>query len=302
MATPQPGIFALGTRSHHHVEIDLDPAADVADVRAALAGLTDVHVTGGATNLVLGFGPDTWRRLAPEGLGAVAGGPFTEVVGRDGHVAPATQHDVWAWTHGAGADSVLDVAVGVAEAFEAVGTIAVDQPCFVYRDSRDLTGFVDGTANPSPSEAPAVACIPAGSPGAGGSHVLTQRWYHDLAAFTALPVADQERVFGRTKLESVALPRAERPPDSHSRIVEIHDDDGEELEIYRRSTPMGAVADRGLHFLAFSADQQRFRRMLAQMYGTEGRTARDRLLDFTTARSGAFYFAPALDDLLALGA
>jgi putative iron-dependent peroxidase len=301
MSSPQPGIFALGTRSHHHLEVDLDPGADLAAVRVALKALTDVHVTSGAANLVIGFGPDTWRRLAPDGLAEAAGTPFTEVVGRDGHVAPATQHDVWAWVHGAGADTVLDTAVAVAGAFADLGTLVVDQPCFTYHDSRDLTGFVDGTANPSPVEAPAVALVPHGAPGAGGSHVLAQRWYHDLEAFHAQPVADQERVFGRTKLDSVALPRDERPPDSHSRIVEIHDADGEELEIYRRSTPMGAIEGRGIYFLAFSADQDRFRRMLAQMYGTDGHDGQDRLLAFSTARSGAFYFAPALADLVALG-
>ena len=32
------------------------------------------------------------------------------------------------------------------------------------------------------------------------------------------------------------------------------EEDGEELEIYRRSTPYGRVGELGLYFLAFSAD------------------------------------------------
>lgn len=39
MPTPQPGIFALGTRSHHHLELDLAPGADRAAVVAALGAL-----------------------------------------------------------------------------------------------------------------------------------------------------------------------------------------------------------------------------------------------------------------------
>ena len=49
-------------------------------------------------------------------------------------------------------------------------------------------------------EAPGEVLIPDGQPGAAGSHVLVMRWIHDLAAFEALPVEEQQRVFGRTKL------------------------------------------------------------------------------------------------------
>ncbi len=51
-----------------------------------------------------------------------------------------------------------------------------------------MTGFIDGTENPSLSEAPEVALVPDESPGAGGSVVLVQQWMHDAAAFEALPV------------------------------------------------------------------------------------------------------------------
>ena len=53
-------------------------------------------------------------------------------------------------------------------------------PGFQYRDSRDLTGFIDGTENPEGEEARQTAIIPAGSPGEGGSFVLSQKWVHDL--------------------------------------------------------------------------------------------------------------------------
>lgn len=144
-----------------------------------------------------------------------------------------------------------------------------------------------------------MACIPHGAPGAGGSHVLTQRWVHDLASFAELDVADQEGVFGRTKLESIEI--TDRPSDSHISLAEIHDSDGEERPIYRRSVPYGDIHERGLFFLAFSAERDRFDEMLARIYGTDGRSERDRMLDFTRAVSGSYYFAPSLDDLAAAG-
>ena len=298
-ATPQSGIFALGTRYHHHLEFDLrSDATDVA-LRTALDALREPKVTAGASNLVIGFGPDLWRRISP-GPAPADLAPFTEVVGRD-HTAPTTQHDIWIWIHGSGADSVHDAATMAAATLAPVAGLADEVACFVYHDSRDLTGFIDGTANPTPSEAPAEACVPAGRPGAGGSHAIIQRWVHDLDSFGLLEVPDQEDVFGRRKLDSVAIPKPNRPADAHISVAEIHDADGEEREIYRRSVPWGTVAERGLQFVGFSAERDRFDQMLAQIYGTEGRPLRDRLLDFSTAVTGSYYFAPALDELLALG-
>lgn len=178
-----------------------------------------------------------------------------------------------------------------------VATLAAEQPCFVYKDSRDLTGFIDGTENPPVEEALDVALVPEGRVGEGGAFVIAQRWVHDLAVFHSWPLDVQEAAIGRTKLDSVELD--DKPDTAHiSRVVV--EEDGEELEIYRRSTPYGTVGELGLYFLAFSADPSRFDKMLARMFGTaDGR--HDRLLDFTRPVSGACYFAPslgALDGLL----
>ena len=203
MARPQPGIFAQGTRSHYHLEFDLLPGATDAAVVAALHGLREPPVTAGGSNIVVGFGPALWRRLRP-GDAPAALGDFVAIEG-DGRRAPATQHDLWVWTHGTGEDVELDVARAVAAALAPVATLVAEQPCFVYRDSRDLTGFIDGTENPPVEEAFDVALVPDGEPGAGGAFVLAQKWVHDLAAFHAQSQADQEATIGRTKPDSIEL-------------------------------------------------------------------------------------------------
>ena len=96
-----------------------------------------------------------------------------------------------------------------------VAALAFEQEAFTYLDSRDLTGFIDGTKNPPIRRAADVAIIPPGQPGEGGSHVIAMRWVHDLDAFHRLPVSEQERVFGRTKIDSIELPDAEKPPTAH---------------------------------------------------------------------------------------
>ncbi|MEX1007484.1 MAG: Dyp-type peroxidase [Acidimicrobiia bacterium] len=292
MAVPQPGIFAQGTRSHYHLEFDARPGATDAEICAALAGLREPSVTAGGSNIVVGFGADLWRRLRPDDAPDDLQ-PFETIQGV-GRAAPATQHDIWVWSHGTGEDVELDVARGVVAALTPVATLALEQPGFVYRDSRDLTGFIDGTENPPVEEAHDVAIVPDGQPGAGGAYVIAMRWVHNLAAFHAQPVDDQQATIGRTKPVSVELD--DKPPTAHISRVVI-EEDGEELEIYRRSVPYGRVGELGLYFIAFSADPSRFTKMLANMFGTSGDGVHDRLTDFTTPVSGSFFFAPSLDAL-----
>jgi putative iron-dependent peroxidase len=298
MAVPQPGIFAQGTRSHYQLEFDVRPDAGDADICTALGGLREPAVTVGGSNIVVGLGADLARRLLPADVPADAQS-FPGVSGPAGSV-PSTQHDVWVWTHGTGEDVELDVARAIAACLAPVATLAAEQAGFVYRDSRDLTGFIDGTENPPVERAHAVAIV-ADGPGAGGAHVITARFVHDLRRFHAQDVTVQQDTIGRTKPDSIELGPV--PATSHIGRVQI-EEDGEELEIYRRSVPYGRVGELGLYFVAFSADPTRFLKMLDRMYGTSGDGLHDRLMDFTTPVSGAFYFAPsveALDGILPTG-
>jgi putative iron-dependent peroxidase len=122
------------------------------------------------------------------------------------------------------------------------------------------------------------------------------RWVHDLDAFNRLSVDEQQRVFGRTKADSIELPPAQKPPDAHIARVQTTVD-GQELEIFRRSVPYGTSREYGLYFVAFSAERSRYDRMLARMFGTTSDGICDRLTDFSRPVSGAYYFAPSLNAL-----
>jgi putative iron-dependent peroxidase len=295
MITPQNGIFAQGTHAHYFLELDLREGIPAEVALASFRHLRAPDVSAGGVNFVLAFGPDFWRAIAPEHVPADLA-PFRDIHGLGGKHVPAHQHDAWIWINGSTPDVTFDHARAAWLAVRDVATLAAEQPCFVYRDSRDLTGFIDGTANPEPLNAPNVALIPPGLPGEGGSHVMAIRWVHDLDAFHAQPVSDQERVFGRTKLNSDELAADQMPANAHIARVQVKEGDYE-LEIYRRSVPYGTVAEHGLYFVAFSADRTRFDRMLARVFGTAEDGVRDHLTDFTRPVSGAFYFAPSLTTL-----
>lgn len=104
--------------------------------------------------------------------------------------------------------------------------------CWPYRHDRDLTGFIDGTENPPLSSASDVAVVPDDAAGGGGS-VLLQRWTHDVAAWEAVPIVEQERVMSRTKADSVELDG--RPRDSHV----ARTDQDEVGKVFRRNMPYG---------------------------------------------------------------
>jgi porphyrinogen peroxidase len=294
VTVPQFGIFAQGTNAHAFVEWDLRPGVDLREAASVLGRLRGPSVAAGGVNLVLAFGAELWRMLAPSDV-PTGLGPFQPIGRLGGHHAPATQHDLWLWINGSSQDVVFEHTRAAAEAIETVAKLANEQVGFVHRDSRDLTGFIDGTANPSLLEAPIAALVPDGQPGAGGSHVLTMRWVHDLDAFGVLPTTEQEGIFGRTKAESLELGDDVKPPTAHIARVEIEDDAGVELPIYRRSVPYGTVAEHGLYFVAFAADRSRFDTMLGRMFGTDNDGLRDRLTDFSHPVSGAYYYAPPLN-------
>jgi putative iron-dependent peroxidase len=288
MGTPQSGIFALGTASHAYLEFDLVPGATAERLVTALAGLREPRTTLGGVNFVSGFRPELWRALAPDQIPADVTGFDHPIVGVDDVVMPATQHDAVLWLSGSAYDVVFDEARKAIGALEHLALVAEETSGWAYRHDRDLTGFVDGTENPSLLEAPAVAIVADGRAGAGGSILLLQKWTHDVMGWEALALSEQERVIGRTKRESLELDP--QVADSHVAAT-----DQERFgDIFRRNTPYGVVTAHGTMFVGFSAEQHRLTEMLRSMAGlVDG--VRDALTRYTRPITSAFYFVPSIE-------
>jgi putative iron-dependent peroxidase len=287
MNAPQSGIFALGTASHAYLEFDAAPAADIV---GAVASLREPRTTMGGVNLVAGFRPELWRQAAPEDAPSGLAGFNEEIRGSDGFVMPATQHDAVLWLSGSAYDVVFDVARLAIASLRDVASVTDETSSWPYRHDLDLTGFIDGTENPTLIEAPEVVLVPDGAPGAGGTILLLQKWSHDATEWEALPVERQEQVIGRRKADSVELD--DKPDDSHVASTD-QDTFG---KIFRRNTPYGTVTDHGTMFVGFCAEQRPLQAMLESMAGSEG-GARDALTHFTTPLTGAYYFVPSTDAL-----
>jgi putative iron-dependent peroxidase len=288
MSTSQSGIFALGTASHAYLEFDGRPGRSAEELVAAVASLREPRTTMGGVNLVAGFRPELWREVAPEEAPAEVEGFNRDLVGPDGYTMPATQHDAVLWLSGSAYDVVFDMARDAIAALAMLASLAEESSSWPYRHDRDLTGFIDGTENPNLIDAPEVAVILEGRPGAGGTILLLQKWSHDATAWEALAVGDQEQVIGRTKDESVEL--EDRPPDSHV----ARTDQDRFGKIFRRNTPYGTIGDHGTMFVGFSAEQRPLKEMLESMAGLAD-AGRDALTKYTRPLTGAYYFVPATE-------
>jgi putative iron-dependent peroxidase len=290
MYTPQAGIFALGTSSHAYLEFDLLDIEKCKEFGSTIAAIREPRTTTGGVNFVIGFRPELWRDIVPDDAPPSVEGFNKQIQGTERFVMPATQHDALVWLSGSAYDVIFDMARSVIHDLSGLATLADETSSWSYRHDRDLTGFVDGSENPTLLDAPAAALLPEGVPGAAGSVLLLQKWEHKTAAWEALPVKQQELVMGRTKLDSIELEN--KPSDSHV----ARTDQDEFGNIFRRNMPYGNIEDHGTLFVGFSADQKRLSRMLDSMAGLVTGT-RDALTHFSQPLTGSYYFVPSVESL-----
>jgi putative iron-dependent peroxidase len=290
MYTPQAGIFALGTSSHAYLEFDILEANKGKEFVSTISAIREPRTTTGGVNFVIGFRPELWCEIVPGDAPSGVEGFNHEIQGTEGFVMPGTQHDALVWLSASAYDVIFDMARSVVRDLAGQASLVEETSSWPYRHDRDLTGFIDGSENPTLFDAPGAALLPAGVPGAAGTILLLQKWKHKASEWEALPIDRQERIMGRKKLDSIELEN--KPPDSHV----ARTDQDEYGKIFRRNMPYGTVDDHGTMFVGFSADQKRLSRMLDSMAGLVTGT-RDALTRFTQPLTGSYYFVPAVESL-----
>ncbi|WP_345335044.1 Dyp-type peroxidase [Ferrimonas pelagia] len=180
--------------------------------------------------------------------------------------------------------------IGLADLVEEVRS-------FRYLDSRDLTGFVDGTENPVGVNRRAVALVgEEDRPFQNGSYIHTQRYVHNMALWDQQSLKTQEDTIGRTKVENHEYPSDAKAPFAHIKRTNLKHADGSSMEILRQSMPYGNMQEQGLFFISCCNTPAHFTAQLRSMVMGEGGHY-DHLLKYTQAVTGAAYFAPSIDFL-----
>ncbi|MFI9510458.1 Dyp-type peroxidase [Nocardia sp. NPDC052566] len=298
MGEPQPILEPLTPAALFLVAtIDEGGEAAVRDLLADMPGLrrsVGFRVPGAGLVCITSIGSAAWDRL-------FAGPKPAELHDFPGyagpkHQAPATPGDLLFHIKAETQDACFELAMAIGERLSGAATFVDETTGFRYFEQRDLLGFVDGTENPEGALAASVALIGDEDPEfAGGSYVIVQKYLHAMPQWRALPVSEQERVIGRTKLEDFELADADKPANSHVAVNTVIDADGNERQILRANMPFGSVRDGefGTYFIGYAATPSVTETMLERMFlGTEDAT-HDRILDFSTAVTGTLFFTPA---------
>jgi porphyrinogen peroxidase len=273
----------------------------VRDLLADMAGLqrsVGFRIPDGGLACVAAVGSDAWDRLFA-GPRPAELHPFRELNGPR-HRAPATPGDLLFHIRGNRMDLCFEFATQVMARLAGAVTGADEVHGFRYFDERDLIGFVDGTESPGGHAGVKAAIIGGQDPDfAGGSYVIVQKYVHNIPAWNSLPVADQERAVGRTKLNDIELPDDIKPANSHVALNTVAGPDGEEMQIIRANMPFGDVGrgEFGTYFIGYAASSAVTEQMLKNMFIGRPPGNTDRILDFSTALTGGLFFAPSADFL-----
>src|ERR1700677_3940359 len=210
--------------------------ADVSGLRRSVG----FRIPEGRLTCVVGVGSEAWDRLfggpRPAGLH-----PFPGFVGAR-HVAVATPGDLLFHLRARRLDLCFELAQRLMERLAGYAQVVDEVHGFKSFDERDLLGFVDGTENPEGAAALVSALIGDEDPAfARASYVVVQKYVHDLAAWDALSVFEQERAIGRSKLADIEMPDELKPANSHVALNTIVDDSGRQHQILRFNMPFGRV-------------------------------------------------------------
>ena len=203
---------------------------------------------------------------------------------------PATPQDLWALVPAHDATQAFDRADALVQALAPHADLVEALPLFSYRQGHDLTGYVDGTENPTGAAAWAAALVPHG-PWAGGSFVLVQRWLHFRDRFLALPEPARDHVIGRRLADDEEIPEA--PESAHVKRTAQEDFEPPAF-LLRRSMPWGDARRHGLQFIAYAATPQAIQRQLERMMGLDD-GLQDALLAHSQAETGATFWCPPWD-------
>ena len=206
MSTIQAGIAARVPAHGRYLSLALRPDADAA-VRTTLQALA-AEVDG--LHTVVGLGATLVARLdaAVPGLRSFSAPPASRVD------LPATPAELWLWLRSEDDPGALlqrgrALARLLAPAFDVTHELAA----FRHQDGRDLTGYEDGTENPTGRDMVDTIGVQGQGPGLdGGSFVAVQQWEHALERFDRFDRPTQDRMIGRRRDDNVELDDAPPAP------------------------------------------------------------------------------------------
>ena len=277
MSTPQAGILQPLPPLARYLSFSLAPDSDVSAGLAALQAVVD----GERTVAGIGLAPVTALGKKVTGLK-----PFPPLNG-PGVELPSTPFALWLWLRGEDRGELLHRARHIEESLAPVFQLEKSWDAFKHDGGRDLSGYEDGTENPT-DEAAVEAAIAAD----GSSFVAVQRWIHDFRRLEAMQPEERDDCIGRRRSDNEELDDA--PASAHVKRT-AQESFSPEAFVLRRSLPWAEGRDAGLMFVAFGHTLDAFQAQMRRMVGLEDGIV-DALFRFTRPLSGSYFWCPPISD------
>lgn len=257
-----------------------------------LAGLAD------GRSLVVGVG---------ESLASALGRPIEGLRTYAASVAPglelpSTPAALWCWLRGDDRGDLVHRSRHLQATLSPAFALLDSTDAFRHHRGLDLSGYEDGTENPTGEEAEAAALVSGRGPGLdGSSFVAVQPWVHDFGRLESMNPTEQDQAIGRRRSDNVELDDA--PASAHVKRT-AQESFAPEAFVLRRSMPWADAQRAGLVFVAFGHSFDAFEAQWHRMTGGEDGIT-DALFRFTRPIGGAYFWCPPMHagrlDLRVLG-
>jgi porphyrinogen peroxidase len=288
----QPGIFDAPPPVARYLLFTLaDAGIDAPAIREAFQRVSPL-VNG--SDVVIGIGPSLVQALGAEIPGLHEFPDFS----REGVKVPSTPGTLWCWLRGSDLGDLLHVTRKVqkalAPAFKARHVLdAFSHAVGESGHGRDLTGFEDGTENPTGEAAEEAAFVRGAGAGLdGSSYVAVQQWVHDLDAFEQLADRERDHHFGRRLDDNEEIEDA--PETAHVKRTAQESFDPEAF-VLRRSMPWMLGMQAGLMFVAFGRSHQAFEQQMRRMAGHDDGIV-DAMFRISRPVTGAYFWCPPMKE------
>ncbi|OED40823.1 peroxidase [Endozoicomonas sp. (ex Bugula neritina AB1)] len=303
MPTPQSGIIPEANSDALFITLTIkQDASSLSSIKSVCASIPSLTATlaqqypDARLSSTVSIGSSAWDKLFPMERPAELK-LFPVFEDRD-RKAPSTPGDLLLHIRSNRKDISFSLLKNIMGHFGNTVEVQEEVSGFRYLESRDLTGFVDGTENPEGDNRAAVALVSDSDPAfAGGSYIHCQRYIHHLPKWEKQPIDHQEQIIGRTKIDDVEFTSEQKAPTAHIKRVNLKDDHGKSMEILRHSMPYGGAKESGLFFISYGKTPTHFEKMLEAMIRSDSHGHYDHLMDFTTAVTGCAFFAPSIEFL-----
>lgn len=258
-----------------HVFFTLADAADLPRALAQLAGLADglASVAGIGQSIVQATGASLARlRVFP-------------ALTSQGIDVPSTQRALWLWLRGDDRGELLHRTMQFERTLAPAFKLVQVTESFRYLQGQDLSGYEDGTENPTGEEA---AEVVSDQDAPYGSYAAVQHWVHDLPYLKSLPQQEQDHIIGRRLSDNEEL--ADAPESAHVKRTAMEDFEPPAF-VVRRSMPYVDGHEAGLVFLAFGRSLDAFEAQMRRMIGLDDGIT-DGLFGFSRPVTGGYYWCP----------